>query len=107
MMQRAITCHFNNNNTFHPNCQSHFSFTFIYLNTFRDIRAYFCVESTISARVKPLLVYSSHLLMDKKWLIGQNVLNHERILKAERSLLKLIREKTIFTYLDKELKNDF
>ena len=32
---------------------------------------------------------------------------HERILKAERSLLKLIREHTLFTYLDEEMKNDF
>ena len=28
---------------------------------------------------------------------------HERLLKAERSLLRLIREDTLFTYLDKEL----
>lgn len=32
---------------------------------------------------------------------------HERILKAERSLLKLIKENTLFTYLDKELAADF
>lgn len=32
---------------------------------------------------------------------------HERLLKAERSLLKLVRENTLFTYLDEELKGDF
>ncbi len=32
---------------------------------------------------------------------------HERLLKAERSLLKLIREKTMFTYLDDSLRRDF
>ncbi len=38
---------------------------------------------------------------------GRKRPTHERILKAERSLLKLIRENTLFTYLDEELKNDF
>ena len=28
---------------------------------------------------------------------------HERLLKAERSLLKLIRENTLFTYLDESM----
>ena len=32
---------------------------------------------------------------------------HERLLKAERSLLKLVRENTLFTYLEEELKDDF
>lgn len=32
---------------------------------------------------------------------------HERLLKAERSLLKLIRENTLFTYLEAELRDDF
>ena len=32
---------------------------------------------------------------------------HERLLKAERSLLKLIRENTLFTYLEAELTDDF
>ena len=32
---------------------------------------------------------------------------HERILKAKRSLLKLIQENTLFTYLDNELTTDF
>ena len=32
---------------------------------------------------------------------------HERILKAEKSLIKLIRENTLFTYLDKELRDKF
>ncbi|MBO5014550.1 MAG: IS1249 family transposase [Bacteroidaceae bacterium] len=32
---------------------------------------------------------------------------HERLLKAERALLKLIRENTMFTYLDNELNKEF
>lgn len=32
---------------------------------------------------------------------------HERLLKAERSILKLIKENTLFTYLDEEMKKDF
>ena len=32
---------------------------------------------------------------------------HERLLKAERSLLRLIRENTLFTYLDDELTTSF
>lgn len=32
---------------------------------------------------------------------------HERLLKAERSLLKLIRENTLFTYLDEEWNDEF
>ena len=31
---------------------------------------------------------------------------HERILKVERSLFKLIKENTLFTYLDEELVQD-
>ena len=38
---------------------------------------------------------------------GKSRPTHERILKAERSLLKLLKEKTLFTYLDENLKNDF
>ena len=38
---------------------------------------------------------------------GKTRPTHERILKAERSLLKLLKEKTLFTYLDENLKNDF
>lgn len=38
---------------------------------------------------------------------GKTRSTHERILKAEGALLKLIRENTLFTYLDEELKNDF
>jgi len=38
---------------------------------------------------------------------GKKRPTHERLLKAERSLLKLIRENTIFTYLDDDLKRDF
>ena len=32
---------------------------------------------------------------------------HERLLKAQRSLLKLINNNTLFTYLDEELRADF
>ena len=32
---------------------------------------------------------------------------HERLLKAERSILKLIKENTLFTYLDEELQDSF
>ena len=32
---------------------------------------------------------------------------HERLLKAQRSILKLIKENTMFTYLDEELTRDF
>lgn len=35
------------------------------------------------------------------------VLSHERILKAECSMLKLIQENTLFKYLDNELTTDF
>jgi len=38
---------------------------------------------------------------------GRERPTHERLLKAERSLLKLIRENTLFTYLDEELSRDF
>ena len=38
---------------------------------------------------------------------GKKRPTHERLLKAERSLLKLIRENTIFTYLNDDLKRDF
>lgn len=38
---------------------------------------------------------------------GKKRPTHERLLKAERSLLKLIKENTLFTYLDEELMNDF
>ena len=38
---------------------------------------------------------------------GNRRLTHERILKAEKSLIKLIRENTLFTYLDKELRDKF
>ena len=32
---------------------------------------------------------------------------HERLLKAEKSLLRLIQDNVLFTYLDEELKDDF
>ncbi len=38
---------------------------------------------------------------------GRKRPTHERLLKAQRSLLKLIKENTMFTYLDEELLADF
>ena len=38
---------------------------------------------------------------------GRKRPTHKRILKAERALLKLIRESPLFTYFDEEWKNDF
>jgi len=38
---------------------------------------------------------------------GKRRHKHERLLKAEWSLLKLIRGNTLFTYLDKELSDEF
>ncbi len=38
---------------------------------------------------------------------GKKRPTHERLLKAEKSILKLIRENTLFTYLDKELREEF
>ena len=38
---------------------------------------------------------------------GKKKPTHERLLKAGRSLQKLIRENTIFTYLDEDLMQDF
>lgn len=38
---------------------------------------------------------------------GRKRPTHERVLKAERSLLKLIKEHTLFTYLDNELREEF
>ena len=38
---------------------------------------------------------------------GQERPTHERLLKAEHSLLKLVKENTLFTYLDEDLRSDF
>lgn len=38
---------------------------------------------------------------------GQKRPTHEKLIKAERSLLKLIKENTLFTYLDKDLLAEF
>lgn len=37
---------------------------------------------------------------------GNKRATHERILKVERFLFKLIKENTLFTYLDEELVQD-
>ena len=54
--------------------------------------------------IKKYQDFLSEMTIDEN---GKTRPTHERILKAERSLLKLIREKTLFTYLDEELRNDF
>lgn len=54
--------------------------------------------------IKKYQDFLSEMTIDEN---GRKRPTHERILKAERSLLKLIRENTLFTYLDEELKNDF
>lgn len=38
---------------------------------------------------------------------GRRQAKHERLIKAENSLLRLIKEDTLFTYLDVELNNEF
>lgn len=38
---------------------------------------------------------------------GKRRPTHERLLKAERSIFKLIKENTLFTYLDEDLNRDF
>ena len=54
--------------------------------------------------IKKYQDFLSEMTIDEN---GKKRPTHERILKAERSLLKLIRENTLFTYLDEELKKDF
>ena len=56
------------------------------------------------AWVKKYQAFLNEMTVDEH---GNKRPTHERILKAERSLLKLIKENTLFTYLDKELAADF
>ena len=56
------------------------------------------------AWVKKYQAFLNEMTVDEQ---GNKRPTHERILKAERSLLKLIKENTLFTYLDKELAADF
>lgn len=54
--------------------------------------------------VKKYQRFLSEVTIDER---GRERPTHERLLKAERSLLRLIRENTLFTYLDEELRADF
>lgn len=54
--------------------------------------------------VKKYQVFLNEMTIDER---GNKRPTHERILKAERSLFKLIKENTLFTYLDEELAQDF
>lgn len=54
--------------------------------------------------IKKYQKFLSEMTVDEH---GNKRPTHERLLKAERSLLKLIKENTLFTYLDKEFINDF
>lgn len=54
--------------------------------------------------IKKYQEFLSEMTVDEH---GNKRPTHERLLKAERSLLKLIKENTLFTYLDKEFINDF
>ncbi len=54
--------------------------------------------------IKKHQIFLSQMTIDEN---GNKRPTHERLLKAERSLLKLIRENTLFTYLDDELTKDF
>ena len=60
--------------------------------------------NTFIAWMKKYQKFLSEVTRDEK---GHERPTHERLLKAERSLLKLIQEKTMFTYLDPELCKDF
>ena len=54
--------------------------------------------------IKKYQEFLSEMTIDGR---GNKRPTHERLLKAERSLLKLIKENTIFTYLDEELNAEF
>ncbi len=54
--------------------------------------------------IKKYQGFLSEMTIDEN---GNKRPTHERLLKAERSLLKLIKENTIFTYLDEELNGEF
>ena len=38
---------------------------------------------------------------------GKSRPKHERLIKAEKSILRLLNDNTLFTYLDKELRDEF
>lgn len=54
--------------------------------------------------LKKYQAFLSEMTIDEE---GRKRPTHERILKAERSLLRLIHENTLFTYLDDALKDEF
>ena len=54
--------------------------------------------------IKKYQEFLSEMTIDER---GNKRPTHERLLKAERSLLKLIKENTIFTYLDEKLNAEF
>ena len=54
--------------------------------------------------IKKYQEFLSEMTIDER---GNKRPTHERLLKAERSLLKLIKENTIFAYLDGELNEEF
>lgn len=54
--------------------------------------------------IKKYQEFLSEMTIDER---GNKRPTHERLLKAERSLLKLIKENIIFTYLDEELNAEF
>lgn len=54
--------------------------------------------------IKKYQDFLSEMTVDEN---GNKRPTHERILKAEKALLKLIKENTLFTYLDKELREEF
>ena len=54
--------------------------------------------------IKKYHEFLSEMTIDER---GNKRPTHERLLKAERSLLKLIKENIIFTYLDEELNAEF
>jgi hypothetical protein len=54
--------------------------------------------------IKRYQKFLSEMTIDER---GNKRPTHERLLKAQRSLLKLIRENTLFTYLDEDLRSEF
>lgn len=54
--------------------------------------------------IKKHQIFLSQMTIDEK---GNQRPTHERLLKAEKSLLRLIRENTMFTYLDDDLTKGF
>lgn len=54
--------------------------------------------------IKKYQTFLNEITMDAQ---GREWPTHERLLKAERSLMKLLRENTLFTYLNDALRADF